>query len=80
MSDAGEAGVATLSDGDVSAGQLLVNVGGNQDCDAANLLLHLLGVDLTHVAATVRLLDLAQMQLPDLNKNKIDQDVLHDGG
>ena len=53
MSDAGEGGVASLCDGDVSTGQLLVNVWRNQDGDTANLLLHLLGVDLTHVAVLI---------------------------
>ena len=53
MSDAGEGGVAPLSHGDVSTGQLLVDVWRNQDGDTANLLLHLLGVDLTHVAVLI---------------------------
>ena len=53
MSDAGEGGVASLCDGDVSTGQLLVNVWRNQDGDTANLLLHLLGVDLTHVTVLI---------------------------
>ena len=53
MSDAGEGGVASLSHSDVSTGQLLVDVWRNQDSDAANLLLHLLGVDLTHIAVLI---------------------------
>ena len=53
MSDAGEGGVASLSHSDVSTGQLLIDVWRNQDSDAANLLLHLLGVDLTHIAVLI---------------------------
>ena len=53
MSDAGEAGVAPLGDGDVPAGELLVDVRRNEDGHTSNLLLHLLCVDLTHVAVLV---------------------------
>ena len=36
-----------------------------EDVDAANLLLHLLRVDLAHVAPAVRLLNLTNLELPD---------------
>ena len=36
-----------------------------EDVDAANLLLHLLRVDLAHVAPAVRLLHLSNLELPD---------------
>ena len=51
MRQAGEAGVASLRDGHVRQG--LVNVGGDQHCHAAVLLLHDLSVDLTSVAVLV---------------------------
>ena len=40
-------------------------VGLTEDVDAADLLLHLSRVELAHVAAAVRLLHLADLQLPD---------------
>ena len=36
-----------------------------ENVDAANLLLHLLRVDLAHVAPAVRLLHLPDLELPD---------------
>ena len=67
MSDAGEGGVAPLSHGDVSTGQLLVNIRRNQDGDTANLLLHLLGVDLTHVAVLILNSDISTIRKSEAN-------------
>ena len=36
-----------------------------QDIDATDLFLHAFGIDLAHVTASVRLLDLANPELPD---------------
>ena len=58
--------VLPLLDHDVLAGLEIVNLRGDIDVQTSVLLLHLLSVYLTHVAAPVRLQHRAEVQLPNL--------------
>ena len=61
--------VFPLLDHHVLAGLEIVNLRGHVDVQTSILLLHLLGIDLTHVAAPVRLKHRPQVKLPNLKSS-----------
>ena len=61
--------VLALLDHHVLAGLEIVDLRRHVDVETPVLLLHLLGVDLTHVAASVRLQHGAEVKLPDLESS-----------